>query len=90
MVLTAIEFLGLAFFLGMIAGAVLEQLARPRTKPNTTPTTPEPQPDWKKLSGSSLSGSCNRSQPLVSTWGHSEALPVIPPDTDDEIDTSKS
>ncbi len=27
MVLTAIEFLGLAFFLGMIAGAVLEQLA---------------------------------------------------------------
>ncbi len=30
MVLTAIEFLGLAFFLGMIAGAVLEQLARPR------------------------------------------------------------
>ncbi len=31
MVLTAIEFLGLAFFLGMIAGAVLEQLARPRT-----------------------------------------------------------
>ena|SRR5208282_5528018 len=50
MVLTAIEFLGLAFFLGMITGAVLEQLARPRTKPNTTPTTPEPQPDWKKLS----------------------------------------
>jgi len=37
MVLTAIEFLGLAFFLGVVAGAVLEQLARPRKiKPEKT------------------------------------------------------
>ena len=47
MVLTAIEFLGLAFFLGVVAGAVLEQLARPRVKP-ITPNNSDPDQTFEK------------------------------------------
>lgn len=46
MLLTAIEFLSLAFFLGMVAGAVLEQLARPRLRTTySVPTVAEAPAD---------------------------------------------